>query len=131
MDRYAGKPFLRLLECYVLFAIGQLDEHQQETLQHMEPKLADVYNLSGTWLDIVSSQMAFPDLQSAIDFVKSIGWEYYVVYTGTRYHQTKSYADNLRYKKSCFQEQTKIKRLYQSNYWVSQIRCSRLEKSRI
>lgn len=61
MDRYAGKPFLRLLECYVLFAIGQLDERQQETLQRMEPKLADVYNVSGTWLDIVSSQMVFPE----------------------------------------------------------------------
>ena len=61
MDRYAGKPFLKLLECYVLSAIGQLDERQQETLQRMEPKLADVYNLGGTWLDIVSSQMAFPE----------------------------------------------------------------------
>ena len=61
MDRYAGKPFLRLLECYVLSAIGQLDERQQETLRSMEPKLTDVYNLGGTWLDIVASQMAFPE----------------------------------------------------------------------
>lgn len=61
MDRYAGKPFLRLLECYVLSAIGQLDAAQQATLQRMEPKLSSVYNISGSWLDIVRSQMDFPD----------------------------------------------------------------------
>ena len=40
MDRYAGKPFLRLLECYVLAAIGELSDEQQATLRAMEPKLA-------------------------------------------------------------------------------------------
>lgn len=61
MDRYSGKPFLRLLECYVLDAIGQLDDGQRQTLRRMEPKLTDVYRMNGTWLDIVSAQMDFPE----------------------------------------------------------------------
>jgi hypothetical protein len=60
VDRYSGKPFLRLLECYVLDAIGQLDDRQRETLQRMEPKLSDAYGMNGTWLDIVNAQMDFP-----------------------------------------------------------------------
>ncbi len=61
MDRYVGKPFLRLLECYVLNAIDQLDDAQRATLTEMEPKLADVYKMNGSWLDIVSAQMDFPE----------------------------------------------------------------------
>ena len=60
MDRYAGKPFLRLLECYVLSLIGQLDDGQQEKLHRMEPKLAGVYGAEGTWFEIVGAQMDFP-----------------------------------------------------------------------
>lgn len=60
MDRYAGKPFLRLLECYVLNAIGQLDAQQAESLRRMEPKLANLYGTQGSWVEIVSSQMDFP-----------------------------------------------------------------------
>lgn len=61
MDRYDGKPFLRLLECYVLNSIGQLDDAQRGTLEKMETKLASVYGMSGSWLDIVSAQMDFPE----------------------------------------------------------------------
>ena len=60
MDRYSGKPFLRLLECYVLNAIGQLDESQCLVLQRMEPKLREVYKTDGSWIDIVAEQMDFP-----------------------------------------------------------------------
>lgn len=60
MDRYAGKPFLRLLECYVLSAIGQLDTQQEESLRRMEPKLANLYGTQGSWAEIVSAQMDFP-----------------------------------------------------------------------
>lgn len=60
MDRYAGKPFLRLLECYVLSAIGELDTKQEESLRRMEPKLASVYGAQGSWIEIVSAQMDFP-----------------------------------------------------------------------
>ena len=61
MDRYSGKPFLRLLECYVLDAIGQLDDAQRQALRRMEPKLADVYRMNGSWVDIVNAQMDFPE----------------------------------------------------------------------
>jgi hypothetical protein len=61
MNRYEGKPFLRLLECYVLAAIDQLDERQRETLRHMEPKLASIYNRNGTWLEIIRDEMEFPE----------------------------------------------------------------------
>ena len=61
MNRYEGKPFLRLLECYVLAAIDQLDAGQSEALKNMEPKLAAVYNTSGTWLEIVHDQMDLPE----------------------------------------------------------------------
>jgi len=61
MDRYAGKPFLKLLECYVLDAIGQLDDQQRSALQLMEPKLSKIYSMDGTWLEIVSKQMDIPE----------------------------------------------------------------------
>lgn len=61
MSRYDGKPLLRLLECYVLAAIGRLDDKQSETLRRMEPKLASVYNRDGTWIEIIQSQMEFPE----------------------------------------------------------------------
>ena len=59
-DRYSGKPFLRLLECYVLDAIGALDEQQRTVLQRMEPKLMNVYGRSGSWSEIVAAEMEFP-----------------------------------------------------------------------
>lgn len=75
MDRYSGKPFLRLLECYVLNAIHQLDGHQSLALQRMEPKLSEVYLMNGTWLEIVSVQMGFPE--SLPSQIRSI-WEKYL-----------------------------------------------------
>ncbi len=60
MDRYTGKPFLRLLDCYVLNAIGALGSQQAAALAAMEPKLGEVYGMSGGWQDIVVEQMGFP-----------------------------------------------------------------------
>ena len=60
MDRYSGAPFLKLLDCFVLDAIGALDEQQLETLQRMESKLAGVYAQEGKWQDIVAAQLDFP-----------------------------------------------------------------------
>lgn len=66
-DRYAGKPFLRLLDSYVLAAIGELPDEQQESLQAMEPKLQSVYGTEGNWQQIVADQMGFPqDLPETI-----------------------------------------------------------------
>ena len=59
-SRYDGKPFVRLLDCYVLRAIGHLDEPQAAALKAMEPKLGAVYGSTGTWFEIVAQQMAFP-----------------------------------------------------------------------
>ncbi len=59
--RYVGKPFLRLLECYVLDAIGELEADQAEVLRRMEPKLGETYGMKGTWQQIVSAQMALPE----------------------------------------------------------------------
>jgi len=61
MDRYEGKPLLRLLECYVLDAIDQLDERQRDTLQRMTPKLATLYKRNGTWSEILRDEMNFAD----------------------------------------------------------------------
>jgi hypothetical protein len=59
--RYEGRPFLRLLDCYVLRAIGQLDEAQNAALQTIEPQLAGVYGKESRWFEVVAEQMDFPD----------------------------------------------------------------------
>ena len=61
MNRYEGKPLFRLLECYVLAAIGQLEEGQRDALERMEPKLAAIYHRNGTWIEIIHGEMGFPD----------------------------------------------------------------------
>lgn len=61
MNRYAGKPFLRLIECYVLDRIDQLDVKQRRALESMEAKLGATYNMQGSWQEIVSAQMGFTD----------------------------------------------------------------------
>ena len=58
-DRYAGKPFLKLLDCYVLDAIGALDEASQAMMVATEPKLREIYQRSGTWQEIVEAEMKF------------------------------------------------------------------------
>jgi hypothetical protein len=61
MSRYSGKPFLRLIECYVLDEIGQLTLQHGATLEAMEPKLRATYGSPGTWKQIVAEQMSFDD----------------------------------------------------------------------
>ena len=66
-DRYAGKPFLRLLDCYVLDSIGHLDEAQAANLTRLEPKFHIAFNTTGDWRTIVASTMQFPEgMQGAI-----------------------------------------------------------------
>ncbi|WP_284620779.1 hypothetical protein [Aquabacterium humicola] len=60
MNRYAGKPFLRLLDSYVLDAIGQLNEEQSKALREIEPKLASLYGKTGSWQEIVRLEMNLP-----------------------------------------------------------------------
>jgi hypothetical protein len=68
VDRYAGKPFLRILECYVLNCIGRLDPQDDRQLRAIEPKLRNVYKIEGDWTSIVRGVMGF---QPAVDdFIK-------------------------------------------------------------
>ncbi|UUO06775.1 hypothetical protein M4951_00340 [Blastopirellula sp. J2-11] len=61
MSRYEGKPFVRLLECYILSAIDELPEVYAEKLNEMGPALKETYNLEGGWRDVVAQVMHFPD----------------------------------------------------------------------
>jgi hypothetical protein len=60
-DRYAGRPFLKLVDCYVLDAIGHLDAASNAQLVAMEPSLRETYGATGGWREIVTSQMKFPE----------------------------------------------------------------------
>lgn len=59
--RYHGKPTLRLLECYVLKAIGALSTSDAANLAAMQPKQAQIYSASGTWDQIIASSMHLPE----------------------------------------------------------------------
>ena len=59
--RYEGKPLLRLLDAYVLWAIGALPEEQEAVFQQMTPKLRQTWNRAGEeWHAVVASEMHFP-----------------------------------------------------------------------
>jgi hypothetical protein len=65
--RYDGRPFLRLLECYVLWSVDQLSQDQAEKLEEMTPSLAATYGSGGTWQDIVAAQMELgPEVPGAL-----------------------------------------------------------------
>src|SRR5215211_6368897 len=64
--RYDGKPFLRLLECYVLWAAGRLPDDEAAQLDRMTPKLREIYGANGSWHDIVVAQIgATPEVTEA------------------------------------------------------------------
>jgi len=66
-DRYAGKPFLKLVDAFVLKAIGHLDPSQDEALQQMTPKLQATFKRTGTWEEIVMAELRFePEVRTAI-----------------------------------------------------------------
>ena len=58
--RYDGAHFLRLVECYVLAAIGQLSTGEIRQLEEMTPKLRSTYKASGSWQEVVASALDFP-----------------------------------------------------------------------
>lgn len=60
-DRYAGKPFLKLVDSYVLDAIGHLDEVSDAALTAMEPQFHAAFGMAGPWRVIVSDNMKFPE----------------------------------------------------------------------
>src|SRR5882672_2857882 len=59
-SRYQGKPLLRLLECYVLWAIDQLPEKDADTLREMTPKLRSVYRAQGDWKQVIAKAVQLP-----------------------------------------------------------------------
>ena len=66
-NRYDGRPFLRLLECYVMWCAGELDSTSRKQLVSMTPQLQKTYKTTGSWQKIVAEQMQFSkDLQSHI-----------------------------------------------------------------
>lgn len=48
----------------MLSVIEQLESQQEEVLRRMEPKLRGLYGVRGSWIEIVKSQMNFPDALS-------------------------------------------------------------------
>lgn len=82
-DRYEGKPFLRLLDSYVLDAIGHLDPGQAETLSEMEPSFRETFGSGGSWREIVEKRMQFPaGMAGAIREVWAKGHDRFVAANG-------------------------------------------------
>jgi hypothetical protein len=60
-QRYTDKPFLKLLDAYVLWAIGALPPDQESLLQRMTPMLRKTWNCTqDNWHEVVAAQMEFP-----------------------------------------------------------------------
>ena len=60
-SRYEGRPLVRLLDSYVLHAIGGLDEGSLRQLKAMTPQLQQAFRAEGTWLELVAHVMNFPE----------------------------------------------------------------------
>jgi hypothetical protein len=58
--RYQGKPILKFLESYVLWAIGQLSTPDAETLKDMTPTLRSIFGIEGDWPQVISAVMELP-----------------------------------------------------------------------
>ncbi|MET0458730.1 MAG: hypothetical protein ABW195_05760 [Ilumatobacteraceae bacterium] len=55
-DRYAGQPFLRLVELLVLWAVGEITDADQARLEAMTPKFREVFTGDGPWPEIIAAQ---------------------------------------------------------------------------
>lgn len=60
MNRYERRPLLRLLECYVLEALGQLDEQARATMRQLESRLRQLYGVDGSWETILAAVVRMP-----------------------------------------------------------------------
>jgi hypothetical protein len=56
-NRYQGNPFLLLMDCYVLDAIGQLTQQQRSALERLEPRLQEAFGCEGSWREVLEAQM--------------------------------------------------------------------------
>jgi hypothetical protein len=59
--RYDRKPLLRLLELYVLWAIGELSQKSEDDLKAMAPKLQSLFGGDGQWHDAMARSMHMPE----------------------------------------------------------------------
>lgn len=59
-SRYDGKPLVRLLDCYVLHAIGHLEDSQARKLGEMCPELQKAFSVRGSWTEVLEQVMSFP-----------------------------------------------------------------------
>ena len=59
-DRYEGKPLVRLLELYVLWTIDDLSEADAAAMDRLTPELAEAFESTGSWQEIVARLMEFP-----------------------------------------------------------------------
>jgi hypothetical protein len=59
--RYQGKPLLRLIELYIIDAIGALTPNDAKNLEAMTPKLLQIYGATGDWRSAVAKAMHFPE----------------------------------------------------------------------
>lgn len=57
MSRYYQKPFLRVVECYVLSVIGEMSKEDEVILKELEPKLQELYHQKGNWAQIVEAEL--------------------------------------------------------------------------
>lgn len=66
-DRYDGKPFLRLVDAYVLDLIGALDETTATGLRGLEPRFRATFSApaDASWQQIVRAQMQVDDAHVA------------------------------------------------------------------
>ncbi len=81
--RYDGKPFLELLDCYVLDAIGVLDEETDARLTQYEPHYRLMFGIAGPWRTIVEKRMNFPaGMAGAIREMWEKGRPRYIAQTG-------------------------------------------------
>ena len=56
--RYAGRPFARLLDAFVLDAVGVLDERTASDMAALAPRLRATFGMAtGSWQDVVRAQM--------------------------------------------------------------------------
>jgi hypothetical protein len=59
-SRYHGKPLLRIIECYVLWVVGQLPQKEAQAMADVTLKLQQLYKTTGTWQEVISKVMEFP-----------------------------------------------------------------------
>ncbi|MFK8985931.1 hypothetical protein [Acinetobacter seifertii] len=56
-NRYVNKPFLRLLELYILWVVKELPKEKNELLIKMEPQLQKTYKSKKKWYEIIADEM--------------------------------------------------------------------------